>query len=596
MQYTYFILCAFVFSFALNIIYFNKKHISSGETRIFSIMLVTNLFGLAIEFICSYLGYNFEVNSLISHIFTKIYLIYVFTFILLMTLYVYVICYIANNRYEYYKLLRKISLVIYGICSFIMLCLPITTYAGYAKGLSVSFVYIVSTISLFVWVIPFFKNRKKINMTKLIPTFLFVVFLSLISIIQKMIPNITLITAMEFLVIFIMYNTIENPDINMIQELRKNKILIEKGNEEKSNFLFKMTQEVKKPIDDIIRISNQLLNSDDIELKNQGIKYIETNARKLKILVNDVLDVSEMDTQNIKMINTNYNVYNLLKELFVKYQKEVTKGIEFRYHISENIPKILYGDSVKIKQIIVTILENAITHTKIGFIEVNVDSIIKNNVCRLIISIEDSGIGMSLDKVNELLSLSSNLNEDDINKLNDINLDLNIVNKIIKLLGGQIIIKSELGVGSEFIVTLEQKCDNDKESLDHLENYSQVPFNKPKVLVVTDKKDELNFISNFLTSRNIEVVRSMYGNDCIDRIKMLEKYDLIIMEDEMKPITGINTLQELQKLTNYKIPTIVLLDSNKEIIKNHYLNDGFNDYILKNNIEHDLEKIIKKYL
>lgn len=169
MTFAYMIICTFVFSLVLNIIYFKKKHISSAETKIYSLLLIVNLIGLLTEFICSYIGINYTSHVFLSKALTKLYLIYLMTFLLLMTLYIYMLCYVSSirpNLQRWHKL-KKTSIIIYIICSIFVLFLPIDTRVGYADGLSVNFVYLCSTLTIFIWFIPYIKNRNLIKKRKL---------------------------------------------------------------------------------------------------------------------------------------------------------------------------------------------------------------------------------------------------------------------------------------------------------------------------------------------------------------------------------------------------------------------------------------------
>ena len=443
------------------------------------------------------------------------------------------------------------------------------------------------------------KYRKTVVKKKISTVYIFLAMGSANIVLQMIMPGLFLLGFILAYMVIIMYFTIENPDVKVIEQLTRNKKLIEKSNEEKSNFLFKMSQEVRKPIDDIIRINNIVANTDDKETIIKGTKFIDLSAKNLKTLVYDVLDVSKLDSYNIKMIENSYSVYNVFKEFISKYQSIIGDEIEFRYNISKNIPKYLYGDVVKLKQIINTIMQNAVDYTEKGFIDLQVDAIVKNDVCRLIIAIEDSGCGMSLDKINNLLSVDNELSERELKKLENMNLNLNIATKIIRLLGGQIIIRSEENVGSEFIVTIEQRIVKNRENNDLEQNvikYSRTLFSRKSILIVTDKKNLMLSLSEFLKKYEVDIYNSMYGQDCIDRVNVGNKYDLIIMDDEMQPKTGYNTLQELQKNHRFKTPVIIVLDKSKSIIKEHYLKDGFSDYVFVENLTDDLNKVIKKYI
>ena len=592
----YFSISTFIIITILAIIFFSKKRVVNVETKTYGTILIVTLIGLFLEvFTCAWYVIGVSLDNIIYQFISKLTSSYYMLWSCLFVNYLINICN-GNNTF------KKVFNIFNLICFVLILILPIS-YSTEGIGViptgeSIILTYITCIIYAFIDLIICLKYRKKITNSKFTPVYSLLVLGGIDIFLGVFSPSLFLIGYVYSLIVIIMYFTIENPDVKMIEQLRQNKKLIEQGNEDKSNFLFRMSQEVKSPIDDIIRVNNIMNNTDDLETIKKGIKYIDYNSKELKALLNDVLDVTKMDAYNIKMINSTYNVYNIFTELFTRYENIIDKEIEFRYNMSKNIPEILYGDSVKLKQVVITILENAYNHTKKGFIDINVDSIVKNNICRLIISISDSGSGMSLDKVNQLLSLSNDLTEEDLKKLDKMNLDLNIATKIIKLLGGQIIIKSEENVGSEFIIAIEQRIDknNDINLSEELDDYSNLSSNKKRVLVVSDKKSELDNISEYLEKNNIEVVKSMYGLDCIDRIRNKQKYDLILMEDEMTPLTGINTLQKLQQIKHFKTPVVIMLEKNKEAIKHHYIEEGFSDYLLKENIEIELDRIIKNIL
>ena len=165
MGYLYFISCSLVYSLILILVYFKKEHINSNETRVFSTMLVLNFFGLVCELCCALLGNFYDPSSILCKITTKVYMIYLLTFLLYMTLYIYVVCYASNNNNnnnlneEHYQFLKKISIIIYLVCISVMLFLPLNTASGYATGKAVDFVYISSAFCILVWLIPVIKNN-----------------------------------------------------------------------------------------------------------------------------------------------------------------------------------------------------------------------------------------------------------------------------------------------------------------------------------------------------------------------------------------------------------------------------------------------------
>ena len=558
------------FSITLNLIYFSKKHIRTRETKIFSYLLIINFIGLIIELICSYIGYNYAIDNMLAHIFTKAYLVYLMTYLFIMTLYVYSLAYLKNND-EYYKKLKIVSYVIYIICSLIALLFPIKTEAGFATGRSVGFVYVVSTLCMMIWLIPIIKNFKSISKRKIIPFICLMFFMSLIAVVQKKYPNLTLITVMEFFVIFIMYHTIENPDLKIIEELKKNRSLTSKSYIEKTNFLFRMSAEVRKPIENIKELNDYNIESNDIKEIKENSKEIDLNIRNANFTINNVLDVSSLDTKNINIVKNKYNIKKLLNEIYLREKKKIN-NIRFDFNIGE-LPEYLYGDSIRLKQVLICILDNLIENTKEGFIEVNVNSINKYDVCRLIITIENSGIPLSLEEINNILD-----NEKEI----DENISLEDINKLINMMNGSLNIKSE--EGNEFTISIDSI------------------IVEPKKEEITNETDILFISNNERILKGLEYAFEEYttnsvmsGIDAIDLIKSGENYNLIIIDDEMKPISGLETLKRLRK-ENINIPAIIMLDEGKEHIKNHYIKDGFIDYIIKSDIKNEIKRIIDKIL
>ena len=591
----------FIFIILLVAIFFSKELISSKENKIFKYILIANVLEYLVEIPLQILVRIIDINSILVDIFCRLYLVSITISYILFTIYVFIICF--NNKKESYnrsiRNAKKILLVIEVIVITFLLFLPFVKHndgmkmyiEGSAVNLLVGFIF----SQLLVYIVVLLRNFKKLKNKKYLPIYFIIICLIFMVILNSIDPSILISSAITTFICYTMFFTIENPDTKLIAELEENRRLIEQGNTDKSNFLFRMAQEVKSPIDDIIRVNKIIENSDDLEIIKKCNQYISYNSKELKMLVNGVFDISKMDAYNIKMINSTYNIYNIFTEIFTRYENIIDETIGFKYKISSNLPKMLYGDSVKIKQVVTTILDNSVKYTKSGYIDINVDSIVKNNVCRLIITIEDSGSGMSIDKVNQLLTISESISEEELNILNNKNLNINIATKIIRLLGGQLIIKSNENDGSTFTIILDQKINDEDYKDKDFDKYLNLS-KKKRILLVNDKQQELNTISNIFEKYDIEVVKSMYASECVDRINNEQKFNLIIVEDEMKPTTGINLLQQLQTIEKFKTPVVILLDKNKESIKEHYIKDGFADYILKENLNEGLDKIIKKFI
>ena len=168
--------------------------------------------------------------------------------------------------------------------------------------------------------------------------------------------------------------------------------------------------------------------------------------------------------------------------------------------------------------------------------------------------------------------------------------DLNITKKIINIIGGSIMIKSEVDKGTEFIVVIDQKIETGKKS-NIKTNYNE---SKKRVLIVDDDLDKLNIEKELFIKNDIDAVGTMYGLDVINRIRTGEKFDYIILDDDTVKGSAKSTLDELKEIPKFDTPVIVMLEENKKMIKEHYKEIGFSDYILKDDIESSINEFIKK--
>ena len=384
----------------------------------------------------------------------------------------------------------------------------------------------------------------------------------------------------------------------MVNELLRNKELVEKQMEDKSRFLFEVTEDIKEPAKNILMLSDSFYKLNEKDQKD-AIKIIRNSANGVLFKINNVLDISSMDASKIKIFNNEYNVYTLF-EVVEGIAKNLNKNenVSLKFDINSNIPAILYGDDVRLKQILISVLTNSINNTKTGFINVSLSAIVRYDVARLIINIEDTGCGMSIDKINTILDDNRELSMKEVVKLDKLDMDLVATIKSIKLLGGSFNIKSEENKGSTFTIIIDQKCDI-KEKTDvmkDIEKYSSDVFGRKRVLIVDDDKEELFKISDTLSKYNVDINTTMSGKDCIYKIKSGEIYNLIIIDDELKNESALGTLEELKKNKEFNSKVIVMLGIGKKHLRNYYIEDGFTDVIIKENLTDELKEKIESNL
>ena len=585
----------------LNFVFFTQKRLRSDETKTYSILIILSTFNIIFNTIGISLGYFDGVSDFLyalNHFDLPLY------FWWSSMMYVYLLYVYMNNsqkRKSYFKI-KKIILILNIFITILTIFLPfeivITKKAGYAIGPCVNLVYLVSGIYLVLSFITSILLIIKKQFRKIIPLFSLIILGMIAAIIQKNVPSLIIIPSVAVLVEFIMYFTIENPDLKMVNELLRNKELVEKGMEDKSRFLFEVTGDIKKPTENILLLSNNY-NRFNEEEKEKAIKIIESNANSILFKLNKVLDISSLDASKIKVFNNEYDVYILFKSI-----QEITenliksKNINLKFYVDKNLPTKLYGDEVRLKQIIMSVLSNSVQNTNKGFISVDVSAIVRYDVARLIIKIEDSGCGMSMDKINTILDDNRALTKEETQKLDKLDMDLVATIKSVKLLGGSFNVRSEENKGSTFTIVIDQKCNTKQETelMKSAMKYSSDIFGKKRVIIVDDDKEELFKISNILSKYNVDINTTLSGKDCILRVQAGEIYNLIIIDDELKNGTALGTLEELTKIKKFNSKVIVLLSKDKEHLKKYYITDGFTDVILKENLTDDIDAKMKDNL
>ena len=583
--------CALIISLMITIILFTKKTINSVETRTFKKILIFNVLeslSTTLIVVVALTSNSIPIFKILNRIDVNI-IIWWCSFFLL---YICHICKVKNIKI--FNCIILVTNILFLILSLI-LDVNIIAQDGILDSsgplTTLGFIGAVFYILLMLFVI-LTSLKNKPNIKKLIPFYFLIALLILVAFFRAIIPQINFISIMLTLVDLIMIFTIENPDVKMVDELVENRKIIERTSEEKSIFLFKMSQELRGPISNIGKevqtYKNGKLNKSETDVV---IDNIDNNNRKMNYLITDVLGINANDNMNIKILENTYNIYSLINEIEVRTRKLVKSEIDFNFACASNIPKELYGDSLKLKQVLMTVIINSIENTSSGYIHVDIDSITKYDLCRLVISVKDSGSGIDLLTINKILDQDIEISDKEYLKLDKLDVDLKIAYKIIKLLNGTMYIKSEVSKGTEVIITLNQYIKEDDEIKNNalIESYIQKRTNSMKVLIVNDDVKELKKLRTKLEEFGYEIYTSVFGEDAINRIKNNEKYDLILIDDDMKLMSGISLLKELNKLGNNS-RKIILLEKDKVSIGHYYIEDGFDAYIDKNKLSDEIDK------
>lgn len=588
------------------IIFFRKKRSKQFEDETYKNFLIVNIF-ISLSGLVLGLAVTPELNfnKFFISILNKLYLICLLLWISILTYY---FLHVSRKDSKNEKRVSKIFNIIELVSILLIAVLPITVNVSdtgaVSEGPAIMFTYTMFAIGFITQIICVLSNYKNLKSKKYIPLYLLIVLGSLVVVTIVLNPSLNYIINPVFIFIaFIMFHTIENPDMQMIDTLLRNKELVEETVNDKSNFLFKVSQEMKKPVKDILDKVELYENAKTKAEKDEIVKQIEQDANNAYFIINDITDVSSMDIKKIRMQDTEYMTKKIFidVEAYAKNNLSLAKkedNIKFDLKIHNSYPEKLCGDYIKLKQVLLSIISNSIKYTENGFIDCEVDTVTRYDTCRMIFTIKDSGKGMNIDQINELLSSNEELVAEEFDKIDSLDLELPIVIKIIKMLGGSISIRSEGNKGTIVVIVIDQKIGKTKSDIqiENAKKYSNNVKTNKRVLIANDGLDDLEKIGRLLSKKDVDTVRTLVGKDVIDKVNSGDRYDLIILEDDMKPDSAYSILKELKKNKKFNVPVVITLKSDKEFIKEHFIKDGFSDCVLEDKIEDEIKRICDKYL
>lgn len=580
---------SFFYSVLLMIAYFSKDKIKTLENKVYSKLIIINFIGIILELFCTIFAGYAKDYLVFYTILNKLFLVELTIWCSVFSVYVFLIS-SKKEKNELKSYLKKVSIfhiVIDVITMFLIFVLPVQFnindlgYVMYSYGPSVNIVFISSTLYIILMFTCLIRNFKNIKNKKYLPIYVYMVIGVLVGIVQKLHPEILAFTSMEAFITVIMYFTIENPDKKLLEEIHTSKKIADAANEDKSMLIYNMMNEVKSIASDINKSSEVILNSNNLEENRFFAREIISSNNKLYSMANNIYNIDVIDDINVKTVKNKYNIKLLLKEVISK-NKELfeDKDISFRFNIDSNLPNTLYGDSINLKNVLNTIIGNSYKYTDKGYVELSVNAIFKKDIVRLIIKIEDSGIGIKAEDLDKCL----NKNTKDQNSLYG-------ARKTINIMGGNLLISSEYNKGTIVTIILDQKIYTDSNK-DNYDNY----VNNKKILIIDDNNSSTKIISKILDKHNILYDSSNLGKEALDRIRKGDKYDLILLDEDMPYMNGISVMNKLNKIKGFDTKVILLTKNSNIIYDDIYKDSGFSDYIIKPIDKDDLMNKINKYL
>ena len=586
-----------------------KKKADSIENVTFIFLLGTAFVSLVTEIISFFIMLNGDASDLpIYSVVSKILFFSFASWMLFFIIYYLIVSIPEERREKKGKMVLMYLSILIVLLAIIFVLLPVQILYKDSLfspvGVSSNFIYILVILCSMASGILIILNRHNFKNKKYWALLFMVLFYLIVLLVDDNYIDILIVNPCTVLLTFFMFYTIDDSNIKLIANLNEAKIAADKANTAKSDFLSNMSHEIRTPLNAVVGFSNALKELDGMpDEAHDDVENIILASQTLLEIVNGILDISKIEANKLELINGPYKFVDLFDELVALTKARMgDKPLEFRYEYDRNIPEYLFGDKQRVKQVTINLLTNAVKYTQQGYVEFRVNCVTKDNNVRIIIEVEDSGIGVKEENYDKLFSKFDRIDEEKNAGIEGTGLGLAITKKLVELMNGKINVKSVYGQGSTFTISIDQDYVKPDVILKLREEEAKkseiktINLKGKRVLLVDDNNMNLKVAERLLRPFQLDLDMINSGVQAIEKIKAGEQFELILVDDLMPRMTGVETMEELRKIDGFKTPVVILTANAISGMKEEYLKKGFDDYLSKPIEKPELERVLKKFL
>ena len=567
-----FTIAGVIFSILLFVLYNFKSNLKLLENKIYYGIIVTTIISGLIEiysfilvrtsiFVNSVL-YLFSLKSLFLCFLVWIYLFTIYTVIVTINL--------KNKDYSRYRLAIIISTIVFIIVSLTTMILPIdiieTDGLLLPTGVGVDIIYVLSLILFIIMISVIISNRRNLKNKKYYPMSFLLVILGIMIIVQKIFPSLLLINFSLSILIYIMYFTIENPDIKLIKDLSYTRRMLEKQNEMVSGTVNNLAISLKNPLMEITNFSSKKINKKDEVSSLEEIKKFQKLSLNLVDQINKIMDLTRIENRQLKIKNKLYQTDNLINSI-----KDIInfRNVDVNYNIDNNIPKVLYGDDDNIKQTFTYLVEFINNYFNRYDLTINISKISVRNNCKLMFSIIVNYKNTKLDFI-----------ERDNKCIIETNAwEYELYNRLVELQKGTYEVKKD-NSSLIFNFALFQKIkDNNEVVEEEVIKYNN--YSGKKILIALDNHLDINKFTELLVNYNVDISTSSSIEELTELLRSDKTFDIVFLSNTISGIENYNittseerkrTMTKLSLIAGYKLQIIMVTfedykDSDTEYIK-----------------------------